>query len=96
MNRHDRRKAKAMDKALPLTPEVADQYGMMIQNMQDAMGVVAALVKKMGGEVTIMAGDLVRQYELSEGRVPGGFTLKLNEITRKQYHDMTGDGETEH
>jgi hypothetical protein len=96
MNRHDRRKAKAMEKARPLTPELAEQHGLMIRNMQDAMGVVAALLKKMGGEMTIMADDLVRQYQISEERVAGGFTLRLHEITRAEYREITGEVPTEH
>ena len=96
MNRHDRRKAQATGKALPLTPEVAERYELMIQNMNDAMGVIAALIKKMGGEVTIMAEDLVRQYQISEERLPGGFKLILQEITREEFREITGEVPTEH
>lgn len=96
MNRHDRRKAGAMGKAIPMTPEEARDNGFIIQSMQDAMGVIATLVKMLGGEVAITSDDLVHQYTLAEERIPRGFKLKLNEISRKNFEEITGEERPTH
>lgn len=92
MNRHERRAAAALH-----SKERAESIGAFIRDMNDAMGVIAALIKKAGGSVEITSGDFPKKYAISEdASIPGVLRLSVDELSADQFDAMLEDRSADH